>query len=138
MPSGFRIRATIAALLLAHLGLMGSGCSSGDRPIPIRGKVTFRGEPVTEGTVQFNDEKTGRGTEVELGPDGAYQAALPAGEYKVIILPPLRIVESQSGPPDPQFKKVKNIPEKYRSTATSGLSATVSADQTVHDFDLKP
>jgi hypothetical protein len=46
--------------------------------------------------------------------------------------------ETRSGPPDPQFRKVKNIPEKYRSTVTSGLTAVVRADKTVHDFDMKP
>src|SRR5262245_48247476 len=120
MPSGFRVRAAVVGLSLSLWGLAGLGCSSGARPIAIQGKVTFRGEPVTEGTVQLNDEKSGRGAEAELGPDGSYQTTLPAGEYKVIILPPLLLLESKSGPPDPQFKKVKNIPDKYRSTATSG------------------
>jgi hypothetical protein len=114
------------------------GCSSGDRPIAIRGKVTFQGQPVSEGTVQFNDEKTGHG---------------PAGDYTVLIVPPMLAVESKGGPPDPQFKKVRNIPNKYRSTGggrppagrvipghvvTSGLRVTVSADKTLHDFDMEP
>jgi hypothetical protein len=139
MQPGFQVRAgrwlAVAALLLSPLGL---GCSSSDRPVALQGKVTFQGQPVTEGTVQFTDAKTGRGTEVELGPDGTYQAMLPAGAYTVLVLPPLLMVESKSGPPDPRFKKVKNIPDKYRSTQTSGLTAAVSADKTVHDFDLKP
>jgi hypothetical protein len=142
MPSAFRVRAggraAVVILFLSQLGLVGLGCSSGDRPIDIRGKVTFQGEPVTEGTVQFNDEKTGRGAQVELGPDGSYQATLHPAEYAVVILPPLQMVESPYGPPDPRFKKVRNIPEKYRSTATSGLSVSVSADRTVHDFEMKP
>jgi len=139
MQSGFRVRAdtrlAVVALLLSPLGL---GCRSGDRPVAIQGRVTFQGHPVMEGMVQFNDEKTGHGAEVELGPDGSYKATLPAGNYAVVILPPLLTVESKSGPPDPQFKKVRNIPEKYRSTVTSGLTAAVSADKTVHDFDLNP
>lgn len=137
MSLAFRVRPAMAALVLCHLALGALGCSSGNRLIAIRGKVTFQGQPVTEGTVQFNDAKTGHGTEVELGPDGSYQATVPAGEYTVVILPPLLMVESKSGPPDPQFKKVKNIPEKYRSTATSGLSAPVSPDKIVHDFNMK-
>ncbi len=138
MPSGLRVRGVVAALVLGPLVLVGLGCSSGDRPIAVRGAVTFQGQPVTEGTVQFNDDKTGRGDEAELRPDGSYQAPLPAGEYTVVILPPLLSVESKSGPPDPQFKKVRNIPDRYRSTVTSGLTAAVSADKSVHDFDMKP
>jgi hypothetical protein len=126
-----------AAFAILLTGLIALGCRSADRPIAVGGKVTFQGEAVTEGTVQFNDDKTGRGTEVDLGPDGSYQARLPAGVYTVIILPP-QMMESKSGPPDPQFKKVANIPNKYRSTRTSGLTAAVSADTTVHDFDMKP
>lgn len=139
MLSRSRVRAGgRAAIVAVVFGLVALGCRSGDRPITIWGKVTFQGQPVSEGTVQLNDEKTGRGAEVEIGPDGAYQATLPEGAYTVVILPPLLLVESKSGPPDPQFKKVKNIPEKYRSTVTSGLTAAVSADKTVHDFDMKP
>jgi hypothetical protein len=140
MALGLRVRVSVPASLVAGvLGLLlaGAGCGSADRPIDIRGKVTFQGQPVAEGMVQFNETKTGHGAEVPLGPDGTYEAKLPAGTYTAVILPPL-IMESRGGPPDPQFKKVKNIPEKYRSTVTSGLTAAVSADKTVHDFDMKP
>jgi hypothetical protein len=132
-PSSFR--AAVAALLA---GLAGLGCSSGDPLLAVQGKVTFQGRPVAEGTVQFNDAKTGRGAEVEIGPGGAYQAQLPAGDYAVVVLPPLRVVRSKGGPPDPQFKKVPDVPDKYRSTATSRLTAEVRAGQTTHDFDLNP
>jgi hypothetical protein len=128
----------LPALAVLVSSLVVLGCRAGDRPIDIRGKVTFQGEAVTEETVQFNDDKTGRGAETDLGPDGSYQARLPAGVYTVVILPPLLMVESASGPPDPKFKKVRNIPDKYRNTVTSGLTADVSADKTVHDFDMKP
>jgi hypothetical protein len=113
------------------------GCSTAERPVAIRGKVTFQGQAVTEGTVQFSDPKTGHGAEVELGLDGSYEATLLPGEYTAVVLPPLLMV-SKGGPVDPQFKKVKNIPQKYRSTATSGLAAAVSTDKTVHDFEMKP
>jgi hypothetical protein len=136
MQSGFR------AGVLAVLFAVAAGCESGsgDKPIPIQGKVSFQGQPVAEGSVQFNDEKTGRGAEVKLDPNGTYQAALPAGTYAVVVLPPLveAKVKNQDTPPDTVFKKVKNIPVKYHSTATSGLTAAVAADKTTHDFDLKP
>jgi hypothetical protein len=40
--------------------------------------------------------------------------------------------------PNPYYKKVKNIPKKYHSTETSGLTAVVNPDKTVHDFDMSP
>ena len=116
---------------------MAAGCGSGEKPIDVSGKVTFKGEPVTEGSVQFIDDRTGRGAEVDLGPDGTYKASLFAGEYKVVVTPPY-IVDESKGIPNPYYKKVKNIPAKYHSTDTSGLTAAVSPDKTTHDFDLAP
>jgi hypothetical protein len=130
----------VAVAVIALFVTVVVGCESGDKPITVQGKVTFQGEPVTEGTVQFTDEKTGHGGEVNLGPGGAYQVVLPAGTYSVVVLPPLveAKMKNMDTPPDTVFKKVKNIPVKYHSTVTSGLTAAVAADKTTHDFDLKP
>ena len=114
-----------------------AGCGSEEKPVDVSGKVTFNGEPVTEGSVQFIDDRTGRGAEVDLGPGGAYKASLFAGEYKVVVTPPYMVDESK-GLPNPYYKKVKNIPQKYHSTDTSGLTAAVSPDKSTHDFELKP
>ncbi len=135
LDDSLRLVVSLLSLSLMSLAL---GCGSADRPVAVRGTVTFQGRPVTEGTVQFNDDKTGRGAEAELGPDGSYTAPLPAGTYTVVIVPPILPGESTTGPPDPRFKKVANIPEKYHSTATSRLTATVSPERARHDFDLKP
>lgn len=130
------MRATV--LGLAALALAGCGGAGGDKPIAVSGRVTFEGQPVTEGLVQFNDEKTGRGAEVTLGADGAYTAKLSAGTYAVVVVPPIVESDPKAGPANPTFKKVKNIPTKYHSAATSGLTATVGPDTTTHDFALKP
>jgi hypothetical protein len=133
----FVSRVASTAALVGAAVLLTAGCSSGEKPIDVTGKVTFKGEPVTEGSVQFIDDKTGRGAEVDLGPDGTYKAGLFAGQYKVVVTPPYMVDESQ-GIPNPYYKKVKNIPAKYHSSDTSGLSAAVSPDKASHDFDLKP
>ena len=133
----FLSRAASAAALVGAAVLLVAGCGSADKPIDVSGKVTFKGEPVTEGSVQFIDDRTGRGAEVDLGPDGTYKASLFAGEYKVVVTPPYIVDESQ-GIPNPYYKKVKNIPTKYHSTDTSGLTASVNPDKTTHDFSLTP
>ncbi len=133
----FLWRAAAAAALVGAAVLSAAGCGSAEKPIAVSGKVTFKGEPVTEGSVQFIEDRTGRGAEVDLGPDGTYQARLFAGEYKVVVTPPY-IVDESSGMPNPYYKKVKNIPKKYHSTETSGLTATVSPDKAAHDFALTP
>lgn len=114
-----------------------SACGSADKMYDVRGKVTFQGQSVAEGDVQLIDEKTGRGAQVELKADGTYETRLHAGLYKVVITPPY-LVDNSSGMPNPKYKKVNNIPTKYHSTATSGLTADVSAERTTHDFELKP
>jgi hypothetical protein len=134
---GFPWRAAPAAAVVGAVALLAAGCG-GETPVDIAGRVTFKGEPVTEGQVQFIEDRTGRGAQVDLGPDGAYKATLFPGEYKVVVTPPYMVDESKGGLPNPYYKKVKNIPAKYHSTETSGLTAPVSADKTTHDFDLKP
>jgi hypothetical protein len=133
----FPWRPVSAAALVGAAVLLAAGCGSADKPIDIAGKVTFKGEPVAEGSVQFIEDRTGRGAEVDLGRDGTYKARLFAGEYKVVVTPPY-MVDQSSGMPNPYYKKVKNIPKKYHSTETSGLTAGVSRDQTTHDFALTP
>src|SRR5262245_44539568 len=133
----FPSRAAAAAALAGAAVLLVVGCGSADKPIAISGRVTFKGRPVTEGSVQFVEDRTGRGAQVDLEPTGRYQAKLFAGEYKVVVTPPY-VVDESSGMPNPYYKKVKNIPVRYHSTETSGLTASVSPGKTTHDFALTP
>jgi hypothetical protein len=130
-------RSNVAVALMGAAVLLAAGCGSAEKPIDISGKVTFQGEPVNEGSVQLIDDRTGRGAEVELGPDGTYKAILFPGEYKVVVTPPY-MVDTSSGMPNPYYKKVRNIPKKYHSSETSGLTAVVSPEKTTHDFALTP
>ena len=133
----FSSRAAAAAALVGAAVVLAAGCGSAEKPLDVTGRVTFKGEPVTEGSVQFIEDRTGRGAEVDLGPDGTYKASLFPGDYKVVVTPPYMVDESQ-GIPNPYYKKVKNIPAKYHSTDTSGLTAAVSPDKATHDFNMTP
>jgi hypothetical protein len=136
-PAGLRR----AAACLAALGLAALGLSCGPTavaPVAVEGTVTFQGEPVTEGLIQFSNDKTGRGAEAALAADGTYRALLYPDTYTVIILPPIVLVVAKETPPDTRFKAVKNVPVKYRNTTTSGLTAEVAKDKAVHNFDMKP
>ena len=130
-------RARCAALLMGAVVLSALGCGSAEKPIDVSGKVTFRGEPVAEGAIQFIEDRTGRGMQVDLAPDGGYAVRLFAGEYKVAVTPPY-LVDNSSGMPNPYYKKVNNIPKKYHSTATSGFTAAVSREKANHDFNMTP
>jgi hypothetical protein len=123
-------------LISGHLLIM-TGCDSSESKFTIQGVVKFNDQPVTEGDIQFIDDRTGRGGQVSLNSHGEYSIALHPGTYKVIITPPY-LVDNSSGIPNPTYKNVKNIPKRYHSTETSGLTATVAADKTIHHFNLVP
>lgn len=128
-------------LLLASIACMGylsAGCGGSDTPTQmVTGTVTFEGAPVEEGGVTFEDPSTGVAAMCEVGPGGTYTIDLPDGNYDVTIEPP--VVEVSAGPdspPDEDYKDVKNIPEKYWSSATSDLTAQVAGSERVCDLKM--
>lgn len=142
-PAAFR-----SASLLMLLALLTAGCSSGPETGYVAGKVTLDGKPVIQGSVKFENTGAGVSVNASLQSDGSYvvkthdRNGLPPGTYKVAVTPstfgdgetPLAVDPSkQAAGPGSQ------IPQRYRSTATSKLSATVKAgDNPPFDFDLTP
>lgn len=116
-----------AATLLAGLVLVW-GCSpSGPTKHKLVGSVQFNGVTVSEGALVFEDPSTGSAERIELASNGTYSVLLSSGKYRVSVEPLLAEAKAKvEGPPDLQYKKVDNIPEKYRSASTSGLSHDVS------------
>lgn len=139
VPKFVRRHALQAALCL--ILAFTSGCGTDGPPSgTVSGRVTFQGEPVTSGVVNLTSQTLGIGASGTLGEDGQYHIAdqLKTGEYKVIItLPPPPPPRPEDGPPKPQ-QELKNIPAKYRSEATSDLTATIHEGTNTADFDLKP
>jgi hypothetical protein len=88
----------------------------------LRGKVTFKGQPLAAGEVTFVslDQAKPRVFTATIQADGQYAPAdvVPPGKYLVII----------TG---------KDVPEKYHLTTTSGLTVEVGPPPSVLDFDLK-
>ncbi len=124
-------------LCLSCVLLAGCGQPAGPVPITISGSVQFEGAPVEEGQVSFQNETTGQGGQGDLTVGGKFQLEVPAGTYQVVVTPLLVTVDSgPNSPPSEEYKKVDNIPTRYRSGATSGLTATVAEDKTTHDFTL--
>jgi len=134
-----------AALLggLAVLAL--GGCSASDVGY-VSGKVTLNGQPPGQASIVFEDAAKGVSVNAPLADDGTYTVrtynldGLPPGTYQVAVTPktfgdgeiPLAAdPAAQAAPPSA-------IPEKYRTVATSGLTATVKAGKNPpFDFDLK-
>jgi len=112
------------------------GCSRDEtvvRPAAnVSGVVTYNGEAVNEGTVVFEDPKTGTVKGGDLGPEGKFQISkVPLGTYAVSIVPK----SAPFTPPadDPAKKAPEpdaaNIPAKYRLAKTSTFTADVKEGQ---------
>ncbi|MCA9116767.1 MAG: carboxypeptidase regulatory-like domain-containing protein [Planctomycetaceae bacterium] len=137
LPGQSVMRSALAALSLVLLA--GCGGSSEVAKQPVTGRVTFDGEAVTEGTVNFFSPETGAGASAPLDSTGSFkmEEGIPAGTYKVSIQPPSQ--EVAAGAPEPENpKEYPNIPEKYRSDTTSGLTANVTDGENSFDFPLAP
>jgi hypothetical protein len=110
------------------------GCS-GERTFDIKGVVAYGAEKIPEGTVTFENRNSMETYQVPLKSDGTYGLQLPGGEYRVFV-EPLMVDESGVSDAGKTYKPMKSIPSEYRSSHTTPLSATISANQTL-DFDLK-
>lgn len=107
----------------------------------VRGKVTYKGKPVPNGTVNFIPA-AGKDASGEIKPDGTYtltsfrpgDGAIP-GAYSVVIVAmqdmASRLPEERSPLPPPI------VPVKYTSLATSDLKAQVEDQENTINFDLK-
>lgn len=129
------------SLLLAGLALFCfAGCNSSDGEVlyDVKGTITYQDKPVGEGDITFEDPGTGSAATAKIQPDGTYSLKLPQGDYQIGITPPtIEIPATKNSPGDTAYKKVDNIPANYYYGHESGLTATISPDSTVADFDLK-
>ncbi|REJ90559.1 MAG: hypothetical protein DWQ34_17075 [Planctomycetota bacterium] len=140
----FRVSAGVLLSCAAAL----SGCSggAGDAPdyVPISGTVTYNGQPLTSGRVQYTPVGQGKGHSATgmIDPDGSFEmsssASIPGvafGEYMITIHTDgtptgATPMDSETGGPPPghpgaDSNAAPTIPEKYTVGATSGLTDTV-------------
>jgi hypothetical protein len=129
--------------LIALAGLVLSGCGPRVERGRIFGKITYQGQPLTEGLILFSDAAHGVNMTADLKPDGTYEITtaegkgLPLGTYKVCVCPPLVNPTMGPGAP-PKPKEYPNIPKKYRRYETSGLTLTVQQGKNPFDVEMKP
>lgn len=129
-----------------------AGCGGEPGLARVKGRVSYKGAPVTTGEIFFTPEEPGkRGSKGLIGSDGSYALTTfdngdgaYVGKHKVSVI--------AQGPDKPVPPKMKDrmlpedmqgtgdplVPRKYFSTQSSGLSADVAAGTTnVIDFDLQ-
>lgn len=151
-----RIPPLVPSLLGVLLAASLAGCGD-DKPrrYPVRGRVTYNGEPLARGTIAFSPKEADQGLgcfgEIEDGSyrmttfdtgDGAvpglYDVAITAAE--VSYSNPLDDIELSPTPEASVTRDLQQakhlIPPKYNSPATSGLTAEVEAESNTIDFPL--
>lgn len=109
-------------ILLAALAFPACGSGKGN----VSGVVTYRGKPLTYGTVVFvgSDDIPVRAL---IDNDGHYQATkVPVGDAKIAV----------QTPPSPS-EPAAAIPQKYLNAETSDLTYTVSSGSQTHNIELK-
>jgi hypothetical protein len=104
---------------------------------PVRGKVLYKGQPLTTGSIVFAPD-SGRGTSgplaiADIQTDGSY--VLHSGESLGAVVGWHRVtivaLEMQTVPPNATCYPTPRslVPEKYRDPELSGLACEVKAGQ---------
>jgi hypothetical protein len=96
-----RLKTGLVCLTSVAISIVSVGCGSGKVPTaPVKGKVTYNGQPVTGGSITFgpigskSQKDPGQPGFGEVGPDGSYSLksqgadGAPIGKNKVIYAPP--------------------------------------------------
>jgi len=134
-------------LVLPIVVIAACGCGN---TATVTGKVTYKGRPVTYGSVIFlSADRTARSGVIE--PDGSYavEGVSPGGvKIAVISHDPSRgrSVKSEHSPrpgkkrasaPKTTFNGWFPLPPRFEDPESSGLVCTVGSGQVSYDIDLK-
>lgn len=135
------IRRTGLAVLLCSL-LAGCGASSNAPEVgQVSGTVKYKGEPVKEGQVVFEDPVQGQLAAANLKSDGTYvlttaEGGLRVGTYGVTVTPVPFQADPVKKPPVVRPPDPVNIPKKYRTRATSKLTLKVESGSNTLDIEM--
>ena len=141
-------------LMVLILGLL-AGCSDDDlgQRYPVSGHVTRRGQPLTEGTINFQpvEASKGRAATGAIQSDGSYTLTTKdpddgalAGDYRVIIslanVDISKVGRMPNGIPilnQPKKVVVKNlVSPKYSDPSRTVLKFKVEPHSNTYDIDL--
>ena len=105
----------------------------------LKGKVTFKGQPFTQGTIILAGSKSGTGA-APLQSDGSFFVTdriggLPVGSYNIAFQAETKEVTDTPNSP-PRMEAVLVLPKKYYSTDTSGLTVEIKKGENSVEFDV--
>lgn len=119
----------VALVVAVGFGVLGCGGSATNK-ITVSGTVSYKGEPVASGLLQFTGENNAYYGAASLLPDGSYiMTDVVPGEVKVSIMPAPGGSGSSSGEKSKPAPKLRaELPDRYRSPQTSGLKYPINPD----------
>ncbi len=139
--------ALVIALSAVSLAFAGCGSKPERETAIVKGTVTYKGKPLSSGSIVLVPDGGGPTAQGEIGPDGAYQmgtysltdGAIP-GTHSVMILS-MTAVGGATGLPEDSLKRGSGqtnsvIPEKFADLSTSGLKVEVQSGKNTVDFEL--
>lgn len=104
----------------------------------LKGKVTFKGQPFTQGTIILAGSKSAPG----LHPCSRMTffvtdriGGLPVGSYSIAFQAETKEVTDNPNSP-PRMEAVQVLPKKYYSTETSGLTIEIKPGSNSVEFDV--
>ena len=115
-------------------------CSKGPEYGKVSGRVTFQGQPLTEGNILFQQAAQGVYMTASIESDGRYRVVaakaegLLPGTYRVAVRPPRTRFQTGQGSHPPAENA--SIPQPYRIVETSGLTAQVNPGENTFNYDL--
>ncbi len=126
----------LSALVLLSCGGCGAGAGGGSL-VPVKGKITYKGQPLTKGLVVFEPRNSGSTATGELKSDGTF-VLTTVKEGDGVVPGKHRVCISGTGSEGlGKNKKPKElIPAKFTQPNTSGLVAEVTSDKTEYNFDI--
>lgn len=142
------------ALMVLFVSSAVLGCASNANDVPrgpVKGRVTLGGKAVANSTIVFESSEAGVSQTASTDGDGNYEFAayqakgLPAASYRVSVVPGRFMKPGEEllvpditkpvAPPQP----LAEIPQKYKTATTSGLTADVKANSNPpFNFALEP
>jgi len=134
------VRPFVIVVLAANVLELAGCAGGGPRTAVVRGKVTYKGMAVPNGTITFIPD-SGPTATGEIKPDGSYTLTTfrsgdgaVLGKHTVVIVAMQdtsdRLPEARTPLPPPI------IPLKYTSSATSDLRAEIKPGRNTCDFEL--
>ena len=128
------VAASTSLVLVVLLGLGGCGGNSASLSVstaPVKGKVTYKGIPLTRGSISFEPESGGREANGNIQPDGTF-ALTTYKEGDGAVIGTNRIAISSTS----RVGK-SAVPVKFRNYSSSKIEVEVAADKTDYLIELK-